>query len=67
MKDTIIGTIVEAGTDQRDGICRLIIETEESELKQLKDLPLFAPGFDSDSTNSKQTNGGDKWLRKNRR
>lgn len=45
MKDTIIGTIVEAGTDQRDGICRLIIETEESELKQLKDLPLFAPAL----------------------
>lgn len=42
MKDTIIGTIVEAGRDH-DGKVRLVIYTGEEDVKQLADLPLYAP------------------------
>lgn len=38
--NTLIGTIVEAGTDER-GQVRLIIHTEEAELKKLAVLPLY--------------------------
>jgi hypothetical protein len=41
-RQTIIGTIVEAGTDEH-GACRLIIETEPNEIKGLSDLPLYYP------------------------
>lgn len=39
--NSIIGTIVDAGTDDKGNV-RLIIHTEEGELRKLKDLPIYA-------------------------
>lgn len=42
--NALIGTIVEAGTDE-SGQPRLLIHTEESDIKSLRELPLFRPAL----------------------